>query len=130
MASGEDGWRIPYTLEQYKYDFDALKSMKEDVTDLMLQLPSANVGLVELGLGAIAYGKIIKATNKMLPKLKKVIDEMYRCTRENEAYLVTLLNSAVDVDGRVSTERTIFAPLLPGENPPAGETAMVRNFSE
>ena len=130
VASGEDGWRIPYTLEQYKYDFDALKSMKEDVTDLMLQLPSANVGLVELGLGAIAYGKIIKATNKMLPKLKKVIDEMYRCTRENEAYLVTLLNSAVDIDGRVSTERTIFAPLLPGENPPAGETAKVRNFSE
>ena len=130
VASGEDGWRIPYTLEQYKYDFDALKSMKEDVTDLMLQLPSANVGLVELGLGAIAYGKIIKATNKMLPKLKKVIDEMYRCTRENEAYLVTLLNSAVDIDGRVSTERTIFAPLLPGETPPAGETAKVRNFSE
>ena len=130
VASGEDGWRIPYTLEQYKYDFDALKSMKEDVTDLMLQLPSANVSLVELGLGAIAYGKIIKATNKMLPKLKKVIDEMYRCTRENEAYLVTLLTSAVDVDGRVSTERTIFAPLLPGETPPAGETAMVRNFSE
>ena len=130
VASGEDGWRIPYTLEQYKYDFDALMSMKEDVTDLMLQLPSANVGLVELGLGAIAYGKIIKATNKMLPKLKKVIDEMYRCTRENEAYLVTLLTSAVDVDGRVSTERTIFAPLLPGETPPAGETAMVRNFSE
>ena len=130
VASGEDGWRIPYTLEQYKYDFDALKSMKEDVTDLMLQLPSANVSLVELGLGAIAYGKIIKATNKMLPKLKKVIDEMYRCTRENEAYLVTLLISAVDVDGRVSTERTIFAPLLPGETPPAGETAMVRNFSE
>ena len=130
VASGEDGWRIPYTLEQYKYDFDALKSMKEDVTDLMLQLPSANVGLVELGLGAIAYGKIIKATNKMLPKLKKVIDEMYRCTRENEAYLVTLLTSAVDVDGRVSTERTIFAPLLPGETPPAGETAKVRNFSE
>ena len=130
VASGEDGWRIPYTLEQYKYDFNALKSMKEDVTDLMLQLPSANVGLVELGLGAIAYGKIIKATNKMLPKLKKVIDEMYRCTRENEAYLVTLLYSAVDIDGRVSTERTIFAPLLPGETPPAGETAMVRNFSE
>jgi hypothetical protein len=55
---------------------------------------------------------------------------MYRCARENEAYLVTLLNSAIDIDGRVSTERTIFAPLLPGETPPPGETAKVRNFSE
>ena len=63
-------------------------------------------------------------------KLKKIIDDMYRCARENEACLVTLLNSAIDIDGRVSTERTIFAPLLPGEIPPAGETAKVRNFSE
>jgi hypothetical protein len=55
---------------------------------------------------------------------------MYRCARENEAYLMTLLNSAIDIDGRVSTERTIFAPLLPGEIPPSGETAKVRNFSE
>ena len=76
------------------------------------------------------FEEIVKATNKMLPKLKKVIDEMYRCIRENEAYLVTLLNSAVDIDGRVSTERTIFAPLLSGETPSAGEIAMVRHFSE
>ena len=130
VASGEDGWRIPYTLGEYKYDFDALKSMKENAAELLIQLPAANVGLVELGLRAISYGKIVKATNKMLPKLKKIIDDMYRCARENEAFLVTLLNSAIDIDGRVSTERTIFAPLLPGETPPAGETAMVRNFSE
>jgi hypothetical protein len=130
VASGSEGWRIPYTLNEYKYDFDALKSMKDTAADLLIQLPAANVGLVELGLGAISYGKIVKATNKMLPKLKKIIDDMYRCARENEAYLVTLLNSAIDIDGRVSTERTIFAPLFPGEIPPSGETAKVRNFSE
>ena len=130
VASGSEGWRIPYTLGQYKYDFDDLKSMKENAAELLIQLPSANVGLLELGLGAISYGKIIKATNKALPKLKKVIDDMYKCARENEAYLATLLNSAIDIDGRVSTERTIFAPLLPGETPPEGETAKVRNFSE
>ena len=129
-ASGEEGWRIPYTLEQYKYDFDALKSMRENVAELLIQLPTANLGLVELGLGAISYGKIVKATNKMLPKLKKIIDDMYRCTRQNEAYLITLLNSAIDIDGRTSTEYTIFAPLLSGEVPPPGETAKVRNFSE
>jgi hypothetical protein len=130
VASGSEGWRIPYTLNEYKYDFDALKSMKDTAADLLIQLPAANVGLVELGLGAISYGKIVKATNKMLPKLKKVIDEMYKCTRENELFLATLLNSAVDIDGRTSTERTIFAPLLQGETPPPGETAKVRNFSE
>ena len=130
VASGSDGWRIPYTLNEYSYDLDALKSLKEDVTDLLIQLPTANLGLVELGLGAISFRKVMKATNKILLELRKVIDDMYRCARENEAFLVTLLNSAIDIDGRVSTERTIFAPLLPGEMPPPGETAKVRNFSE
>ena len=130
VASGSDGWRIPYTLKEYKYDFDELESMREDVADLLVQLPAANVGLVELGLGAISFGKVMKKANKMLLELRKVINDMYRCARENEAYLLTLLNSAVDIDGRVSTERTIFAPLLPGETPPPGETAKVRNFSE
>ena len=130
VASGEDGWRIPYTLNEYKYDFEALESMKENVSDLLIQLPSANISLVELGLRAIPFSKIMKATNKVLLEMRKAIDDMYRCTRQNEAYLITLLNSAIDIDGRQSTERTIFAPLLPGETPPAGETAKVRNFSE
>ena len=130
VASGSDGWRIPYTLGQYKYDFDELESMREDVADLLLQLPAANVGLVELGFGAISFGKVMKTANKMLLELRKVINDMYRCARENEAYLITLLNSAVDIDGRVTTERTVFAPLQPGETPPPGETAKVRNFSE
>ena len=130
VASGSDGWRIPYTLSQYRYDLEALESMKEDVAELLVQLPTANLSLVELGFGAISFGKVMKTANKMLLELRKVINDMYRCARENEAYLVTLLNSAIDIDGRVSTERTIFAPLLPGEIPPSGETAKVRNFSE
>ena len=130
VASGSDGWRIPYTLSQYRYDLEALESMKEDVAELLVQLPTANLSLVELGFGAISFGKVMKTANKILLELRKVINDMYRCARENEAYLMTLLNSAIDIDGRVSTERTIFAPLLPGEIPPSGETAKVRNFSE
>ena len=130
VASGSDGWRIPYTLSDYKYDFEEFESMREDVADLLVQLPAANVGLVELGLRAIAFGKVMKTADKLIIELRKVINDMYRCARENEAFLVTLLNSAIDIDGRVSTERTIFAPLLPCEIPPSGETAKVRNFSE
>ncbi len=130
VASGSDGWRIPYTLGEYKYDLEELESLRENVTDLLIQLPTANLSIVELGLGAISFRKVMKVANKMLLELRKVINDMYRCARENEAYLVTLLNSAIDIDGRVTTERTIFAPLLPGEIPPEGETAKVRNFSE
>jgi hypothetical protein len=130
VSSGSDGWRIPYTLNEYQYDFDAIESMKEDVTELLMQLPTANLSLVELGLRAISFGKVMKETNKILLELKKVIDDMYRCAYENRGYLSTLLNSAVDIDGRASSERTIFAPLQPGETPPPGKTAKVRNFSE
>ena len=130
VSSGSDGWRIPYTLNEYKYDFEAIESLKEDVTELLLQLPTANLSLVELGLRAISFGKVMKETNKILLELKKVIDDMYRCAYENRGYLNTLLNSAVDIDGRASSERTIFAPLQPGETPPPGKTAKVRNFSE
>jgi hypothetical protein len=130
VTSGEDGWRIPYTLGEYKYYFDDLESMKENVTELLIQLPTANIALVELGLRAISFGKVMKATNKILLEMKKAIDDMYRCTRENEAFLITLLNSAVDIDGRVTTERTVFAPLLPGETVPPGDKAKVRNFAE
>ena len=130
VTSGEDGWRIPYTLGEYKYYFDDLESMKENVNDLLLQLPAANIGLVELGLRAISFGKVMKTTNKILLELRKAIDDMYRCTRENEEYLITLLNSAIDIDGRVTTERTVFAPLQRGETVPPGDKAKVRNFAE
>ena len=130
VTSGEEGWSIIRTLSSYNYDLDALKSMKEDVSELLVQLPAANLGLVELGFGAISFGKIMKSTNKLLLEMRKVIDDMYQCARKNEAYLKALLNSAIDIDGRHSTERTIFAPLQSGETPPPGETAKVRNFSE
>ena len=130
VASGSEGWRIPYTLSEYKYDFDELESMREDVAELLAQMPTANVSLLELGFRAPSFGKVMKETNKLLLQLRKVINDMYRCARENEAYLITLLNSAIDIDGRLTTERTVFAPLLPGETPPPGETAKVRNFSE
>ena len=129
-SSGDDGWRITSTISDYKYDLDALKTMKEDVADLLIQLPAANLKLVELGFGAVSFGKIMKTTNKLLLELRKVVDDMYDCARQNEAFLKDLVNSAIDIDGRTSTERTIFAPLLPGETPPPGETAMARNFSE
>ena len=62
--------------------------------------------------------------------MKEVVDDMYQCTMENEAFLKKLVNNAMDIDGRTSGEMTIFAPLLPGETPPAGDKSKVRNFAE
>ncbi len=122
--------RIPYTLEQYSYTVKAVTQMKEKVASLKLQQVSASAGLLELGLGAISYGKVLKECNKLLKQLDDVVDDMYKCTMENEAFLRNLISTAVDIDGRTSTEMTIFAPLLPDEKVPAGEKSKVRNFAE
>ena len=122
--------RIPYTLEQYSYTVKAVTQMKEKVASLKLQQVSASAGLLELGLGAISYGKVLKECNKLLKQLDDVVDDMYKCTMENEAFLRNLISTAVDIDGRTSTEMTIFAPLLPEEEVPAGEKSKVRNFAE
>ncbi|MGN0231186.1 MAG: hypothetical protein ACI4A8_03115 [Muribaculaceae bacterium] len=45
------------------------------------------------------------------------------------AFLDALISSAIDMDGRNSTEKTIFCPLFKNETAPAGNKMMVRNFS-
>ena len=122
--------RIPYTLDQYSYTVNALTQMKESITSLQIQQVNASAGLLELGLGAVSYGKVLKECNQFLKQMKEVVNDMYQCTMENEAFLRNLISTAVDIDGRKSTEMTIFAPLLPGEEAPSGEKSKVRNFAE
>lgn len=122
--------RILYTLDQYGYTVEALRDMKESVTSLTIEQVGATAGLLELGLGAITYTKVLRECNELLKLINGVVTDMYQCTLENEAYLRSIINSAVDIDGRVSTERTIFAPLQPNEVVPEGVKSKVRNFSE
>ena len=49
---------------------------------------------------------------------------------ENDAFLKAIVDNAIDIDGRKSTEMTIFSPLFPGEEAPAGTKSKVRNFAE
>lgn len=130
-STGEhNAMRIPYTLEQYSNTVKELRQMRESIASLTLQQASAAASLPELGLGAVSYGKVLKECNKLLKQLKEVVNEMYQCAKENEAFLENLISTAIDVDGRESNETTIFAPLLPDEEVPAGEKSKVRNFAE
>lgn len=122
--------RIPYTVSQYDYNVKSVVEMKKLVNELAIMQISAGAGLAELGLGAIAYGKIFKETNKFFKQLKAAVDEMYKCTLENEAYLKSLISTPIDIDGRQTTERTLFSPLSPGEKVPEGPKSKVRNFAE
>ena len=48
----------------------------------------------------------------------------------NEVYLKKLISTPIDIDGRKTTEKTLFSPLLPGEKAPEGTKPKVRNFAE
>lgn len=128
----EDGSdnRIPYTHKDYMYIIDNLREMKETCVELTIMQVNAATSLVEMGFAAVAYGKHLKEANKLFKHLKVVIDDMYKYAIENEAVLHDVITHAIDIDGRTSTERTIFTPLIKGEKVPEGAKAKVRNFSE
>lgn len=122
--------RIPYTLDQYSYTVKALTQMMESIKDLQRKQVSASAGLLELGLRGVSYGKVLKQCNRLLKQMKEVVGDMCQCTMENEAFLRKLIYTSVDIDGRKSTEMTIFAPLSPEEKIPSGAKPKVRNFAE
>lgn len=62
--------------------------------------------------------------------MDEIVDDMYRCVMENDAFLKAIVDIAIDIDGRKSTEMTIFSPLFPCEEAPAGTKSKVRNFAE
>ena len=89
---------------------------------------SATLGLAELGLKALAYGKQLKQGGKVLKECKELVDRMHAEKLAQAQFLESALNNALDIDGKQSTERTIFCPLASGETPPTDELQLVKHF--
>ena len=64
-----------------------------------------------------------------LKELKTVLDAMCEEKKLECLFLDTVIGTAINIDGRQSSEKTIFCPLFDGEVPPEGDKMMVRNFS-
>lgn len=69
---------------------------------------AATASLVELGLGAVAYGKVLKQAGAMLNSYKKQISMFVSDKRNEIANIDGLLSNAVAVDGAGSTESLVF----------------------
>ena len=106
-----------------------LKKLKSDIANVKISQASAYVGLTSLGFGAIGQGKIMKKSSSALGKLSKIVDLLYQDKLSEFAFLDALINNAIDIDGRNSTEKTIFCPLFKDETAPAGDKMKVRNFN-
>ena len=64
----------------------------------------------------------------MLKECKELVDRMHAEKLAQAQLLESALNNALDIDGKQSTERTIFCPLASGETPPTDELQLVKHF--
>ena len=71
----------------------------------------------------------MKQSATLLKELSQVVNAMYDEKTAELQYLNAIISTAVDIDGRQSSEKTIFCPLFEGETPPEGDKMMVRNFA-
>ena len=58
-----------------------------------------------------------------------MVDRMYAEKLSEAQFLQMVLNSAIDIDGKQSTETTVFCPLFDQETPPTDELQLVENFA-
>lgn len=111
------------------YEVEKLAQLKSDLASLRLQQASAALDLPSLGLGAVKYGKELKATKALLNQCKDIIDTYLEYAQAQSAALEWLIGNAVDIDGKQSTRYTIFTPLASGETAPEGvDLQLVETF--
>ena len=126
--TGENLLSIPAQLKSSVANLEDLKDLKSTLNELSVSQASATLGLPSLGLKAIAYGKLLKQGGPVLRECKDLVDVMYMDKLAEVQFLQTVLDNSYDIDGKQSTEKTIFCPLAPGEMPPTNELQMVEYF--
>lgn len=125
------GDNIPTFTNEYNYsvsDLRSLRELKSTLTNLSISQANAMLGLPELGLKAVSYGKIVRAGSKVVSECRKVVDLMIDEKRDEVAFLEQLINCALAVDGKQSSATTIFAPILSGEQVPSDKLQLAENF--
>lgn len=77
----------------------------------------------------MAYGRIYREHNKALKNCKALIDVLYNEKMERLAELRKLLQNALVVEGKESTDYVLYNPMFKGESVPAEVgTSPLKNF--
>ncbi len=120
IGGGEDSVlnpakRIPSTYNEASFRYGELKKLRHKIADINIMKANASLGLVNLGFGAIEYGKHIKAAGQVVKECSEVLKLMEEQKAAEMDILADILNNAIDIDSKKSTEKTIFCPLSKGE---------------
>lgn len=106
-----------------------MQELNAMVNSFRIEQASASLALTALGLGAIKYGKELKKCNKIINQCNAVIDIYLHHKQAHFAAIRWILDNAVDIDGKQSTDYTVFTPTAPGEVPPSDtELQLVETF--
>ncbi len=127
----ERGENFSSIVMEHKYcqrQLETLSKIKSDLVELPMMQASASLALPGLGFGAFSYGKIVKEGGKVFKECNDLVNEMYEEKLAETRFLESILNGAIDIDGKQSTEKTILCPLFKDEVPPTYELQLVKNF--
>ncbi len=112
------------------HELESLYELKNDLIDLNLMKVNASLALPNLGFGAVAYGKVIKVTTDVLKEGKVLVNQMIKDKEAELAFLNSVIGTAVNIDGKQSTDRLIFCPLFPEDEVPDGGLMLVEVFND
>ena len=105
------------------------KSVKSPMSLMGLEMANATLALPELGLDAIAYGRIIGQADKMVSQCGKSVDQVIaEKTAQNEA-LRALQSKALVIGQKASTDKVLLLHLDENETAPEGVLQQVRYFT-
>ena len=109
-------------------ELQRLRKLDADLAGLGLSYVNAGLGLPELGLGAIAYGRVLKTGRQTVKACIEAVKEMTAEKQAELSMLETWLRTASVIDGISSTRYTLLCPLAPGETPPDDMLQLLVNF--
>lgn len=124
--SGYHPFRSEYNEAERK--LERLYKIKRDIDDLTFMQANAALDIPTLGLGAITYGKVFKSSTKTLKECREIIKQLLAEQKDNTDFLRAVIGSAFDIDGKQSSDRTIYCPLFSGEPVPEGGLQPVEQF--
>ena len=105
------------------------KSVKSPMSLMGLEMANATLALPQLGLDAIAYGKIIGKADKMVSQCEKSVNQIIaEKTGQNEA-LRALQRKALVIGQKASTDKVLLLHLDENETAPEGVLQQVRYFN-
>ena len=90
---------------------------------------NAALGLPELGLAGVTYGKYLKTAKNVMTDCSKRVKAAQAASEEDNQHLNSLWTKRITVDGRESTHTVIFMNPEPGDKIPSGPKQLVRYFS-